>query len=152
MTALETEDTFLKENVFSPVAERIIDRADSLMYLSRFYCVGIEGWLKVEAVRALGNHVVRLQNQGPDLELIDSFFVELKAATDCNPSWFLDPLKKHENNPEYPKLACLFLGSGRNISTCMERLERESRVIDSKRFSVGEHEWIVGLVAAKRDD
>src|SRR5437868_6470460 len=73
---------FLKENVFAPVAERVKDRRDSLSGIARFLSCGIgfEGWFKVEALGALGSQVKRLCNEGPDLELVNGVFIELKTS------------------------------------------------------------------------
>jgi hypothetical protein len=99
----------------------------------------------VEAVRALGDFVQILQNRGPDLGLADDCFIELKGATDCNPSWILDGLK-YQTDPLYRRLACLFIGSGSNISACVERLKQDSRVVAYEKFSIGTDDWIVGLI------
>jgi hypothetical protein len=141
------EDAFLKEKVFGPVAKRVMDRADSLLRIARFPLTGIEGWLKVEAVRALGDLVQKLQNRGPDLGLVGDRFIELKGATDCNPSWILGGLKYQT---DYPRLACLFIGSGSNIPACVERLKQDSRVVAYETFSIGTDNWIVGLIVPMR--
>jgi hypothetical protein len=135
----------LKEQLFDPVAKRLMSRDDSLMEVSRFPRTGIEGWLKVEAVAALGDYVEKLQNEGPDRLLRDGFRVELKAATDCNPTWILEGLKKYPTEP----LGCLFMGSGMNISSCMERLQGCSRIVAHEIFRVGMHRWIIGLIVRR---
>jgi hypothetical protein len=144
-TVLE-QDTFLKEQVFRPVAERVKDRSDSLFGIARFPASGIEGWLKVEAVRALEHRVEKLQNIGPDLLLVDNIFIELKGATNCSAPWYLSGLMRYQ--AQYPRLACLFIGSGRksSISACFKKLKRRSRVVANEQFSVGTDEWIVGLI------
>jgi hypothetical protein len=63
---------FLKKEVFVPVTERVKDRRDSLLHITRFPRSGIEGWLKVETARALGVRVKKLHNNGPDLQLARS--------------------------------------------------------------------------------
>ena len=113
--------------------------------IARFPRLGIEGWLKVEATRALLDRVAKILNNGPDFQFADDLFVELKGAADCNPAWILGGLKYHTLD-RYQRLACLFLGSGSNISTCLEQLERNSKVVAYERFAVGTHEWIIGLI------
>ena len=140
-----SDDLFLKENVFDPVAERVKDRRDSLLNIARFPRLGIEGWLKVEATRALLDRVAKILNNGPDFQFADDLFVELKGATDCNPSWILGGLK-YRTEARYPRLACMFLGSGAAISGCLEQLKRNSNVVAFERFSVGKDEWIIGLI------
>jgi hypothetical protein len=134
-----SDDALLK-SVFHLVAERVQDRGgDSLLNVARFLKSGIEGWLKVETARALGDRITKFQNNGPDLKLANGLFIELKGATDCNASWILSGLKYPSD--QYPQLACLFLGSGKNISTSVDRLSREATIIDYARFPVGAEEW-----------
>jgi hypothetical protein len=57
----------LKKVIFHPVAARIRGKADSLKEIKRFPKTVIEGWLKVEAVAALGKKITALKNRGPDL-------------------------------------------------------------------------------------
>ena len=64
---LSESDALLKEMIFDPVAERVKDRRDALLNLARFPRLGIEGWLKVEATRALLDRVEKIWNNGPDL-------------------------------------------------------------------------------------
>jgi hypothetical protein len=146
VTMIADEDTFLKEKIFDPVAKRVMDGADSLLHLAKFPRSGIEGWLKVEAVRALADLVRKLQNKGPDLQLIEDFFVELKGATECNQVGILDVLKKYQADPRYRRLACLFIGSGSNIPRCINYWNANARVLAYERFSVGTDDWIVGLI------
>lgn len=95
----------LKEGVFVPISSRIRERLDSLRYVKGFPRSGIEGWLKVEAVAALRGRVTALQNKGPDLLLETGLQVELKGATDLNPSWIRQGALKYA-------VPCLFLGDG----------------------------------------
>jgi hypothetical protein len=147
---LSQSDTFLKERVFDPVAQRVKERRDSLLNLARFPRLGIEGWLKVEATRALLDRVKNILNNGPDLQLDDDLFVELKGATDCNPFWILGGLK-YGPEPRYQRLACLFLGSGTKISDSVEKLKRNSNMVGYEIFSVGADEWIIGLIVPPAD-
>jgi hypothetical protein len=153
MVMLEA-DAFLKEKVFGPVAQRVMDRAYSLLRLERYPNSGIEGWLKVEAARALGDLVLRFCNKGPDLELADNLFVELKT-TYCESSsigqalsYILGALTRYGSDPRYPRFACLFLANGSKIPAFMERLKLGSRVVACENFSIGTHDWIVGLIVA----
>jgi hypothetical protein len=135
-------NALLIEN-FRLVAERVKDRRDSLLSLTRFHHLGIEGWLKVEAVRALENRIKRLHNHAPDLELVDELFIELKAGTDFNRTWISDALKYASR---YQRFGCLFLYSG-NISTCVEQLKlKHWTMLDHEKFSVETDEWIIGLI------
>jgi len=72
----------LIDRIFEPVKKRVTGRADSLSEIRRL-CAnsGIEGWLKVEAVKALSCMVKSVNNQGPDLTLTDGTQIELKGAT-----------------------------------------------------------------------
>ena len=142
---LSQSDAFLKEMIFDPVAERVKDRRDSLLSIARFPRLGIEGWLKVEATRALLDRVQKILNNGPDFQLDDDLFVELKGATDCNSTYILGGLK-YGTLPPYQRLACLFLGSGKNISASVDRLKRNSNVVAHEIFSVGTDQWIIGLI------
>jgi hypothetical protein len=136
----QSVNALLIEN-FRLVAERVKDRRDSLLSVTRFRRLGIEGWFKVEAVRALGNRMKRLHNHGPDLELVDELFIELKAGTDFNPSWISEALKYASTHQRF---GCLFLYSG-NISTCVEQLKHWT-MLDHEKFSVETDEWIIGLI------
>jgi len=142
---LSESDALLKEMIFDPVAERVKDRRDALLNLARFPRLGIEGWLKVEAIRALLDRVEKVWNKGPDLQFADDLFVELKGATDCNSVYILEGLK-YGTLPPYQRLACLFLGSGQNIPACVDRLKRNSNVVAYEIFSVGTDQWIIGLI------
>jgi hypothetical protein len=99
------QDAFLKEKVFGPVAERVKEKRDSLSRLTRFSRSGIEGWLKVETACALGDCVKKFLNNGPDLQLADELFIELKGATDCNTSYILGGLK-YAAQLQYRRIAC----------------------------------------------
>jgi hypothetical protein len=54
----------LRSVVFTPVLERKKKRAGSLRNMKRFKKCGIEGWLKVEVVAALGKRVQEIRNKG----------------------------------------------------------------------------------------
>lgn len=146
----DADTLFLREKVFAPVAERVKDRRDSLSGVARFLNSGIEGWLKVEAARALGDRVKKFCNTGPDLQLADDFFIELKGATNCSSYWILGGLK-YGAQSQYRRVACLFLGDGGGalISACVKELHRRSSVVAHETFSAGTGEWIIGLIAPR---
>jgi hypothetical protein len=95
---------------------------------------GIEGWLKVEVVAALGKKVVKLQNKGPDIILADDTKLELKAATDCNECGIRAGVTKY-------KCPCLFLAGGSSLSTT-----RQVETVATFSFSDGQNNWIIGLL------
>ena len=130
----------IKTEVFDPVARRIIGRSDSLRVAKKFLRSGIEAWLKVEAAAALDDKIVALQNRGPDLLLKGNLQIELKAATDLNPSWIIKEGALKYNCP------CLFLGDGQQRR--IDRLGADERVtlLVHKVFSDGENPWIIGIV------
>ncbi|OQY11988.1 MAG: hypothetical protein B6I30_05730 [Desulfobacteraceae bacterium 4572_187] len=102
----------LKSDVFEPVKDRIIGRRNSLASIKRFPNTGIEGWLKVEVVAALGNKmapVKSLKNKGPDIILEDGTEIELKAATNFQKGFFVGAIRKYGT-------PCLFLGEGSGFS------------------------------------
>ena len=133
---MNSQELYLK--VFEPVAERVIQRKDSLEYMQRFKMTGIEGWLKVETVAALGKLVNKLQNRGPDIVLEDGTPLELKAATDLNNKYLLRGVSECDT--------CLFLGNGRDKEK-IAQLESDGIKLVAKRFfSIGESEWVVGLL------
>jgi hypothetical protein len=128
----------LSLKVFAPVAERVIQRKDSLESLQRFPKSGIEGWLKVEAVVALGGLVCKLHNRGPDIELTDGTLIELKAATDLNSQYIRKGVSKCPS--------CLFLGDGRNRDE-LARLDGSGiNVVAHRLFYIGESKWVIGLL------
>ena len=61
----------LRSVVFTPVLERMKKRAGSLRNMKRFKKCGIEGWLKVEVVAALGEIVQEVRGKGADMLLSD---------------------------------------------------------------------------------
>ncbi len=125
--------------ILSTVANRVKRHCDSLDPIFRFKRSGIEGWFKVEVVAALGGEILKLNNKGPDLTLIDGIDLELKAATDFNPSYLRDGALK-DNVP------CLFLGNGEHKQN-IERLKSmvEIHVVGIEYVS-GLHAWAVGCI------
>jgi hypothetical protein len=137
----------LKHDVFELVAARIKLRADSLQNIKRFPRTGIEGWFKVEIIAALGKTIRTLNNKGPDLTLDDSttdgMEVEIKAATDFNPSWcFLEPVRKYS-------CPTLFLCDGSDPKKLSYKLGDDMEIVAYKVFSDGKNDWLVGLVKPK---
>ena len=63
--AMLEADAFLKEKVFGPVAQRVMDRADSLLHLARFPNSGIEGWLKGRSRPGARRSCTKILQQGP---------------------------------------------------------------------------------------
>jgi hypothetical protein len=139
--------------VFTPVLERVKIRAGDLLEVKRFRRTGIEAWLKVQVVAALGERVRKLCNEGPDLLLDDGTDagtkLELKAATDFNRRYLLEPLRKFG-------APCLFLGDGSRFKSGSEaalflKNERDDfEVIGCEVFFDGQGQWIVGLVSPGR--
>jgi hypothetical protein len=136
----------LKNDVFNPVAKRVIDHRDSLRnakQVSRSGNSGIEGWLKVEAAAALGDTLEAFQNKAPDLLLKGNVEIELKAATDLSPSWII---KNGSNKYNCP---CLFIGDGQPQR--IKRLRQDNRIdlVMSEHFSDGQNLWVIGIVVPK---
>jgi len=130
----------LKKDIFLPVANRIRTRADSLKAIKRFAKCGIEGWLKVEAVAALDAKIKYVKNKGPDLVVGHGIQIELKAATDFNPSGIIDGTLKY-NCP------CLFLADGSDPAK-IAKINQFANVsiIDYQIFSDGEADWVIGII------
>jgi hypothetical protein len=130
----------LEREVFLFVARRIRSRADSLRALKRFPRSGIEGWLKVQVVAALGSLVKRLQNKGLDLLLASGVEIELRAATDLN----------------IPRLSagasvapCLFVGEGSDESRIASFQKHGVDLLAHQFFSDGAEQWVLGLLRPK---
>ena len=143
MNYSDEHDTRLRL-ILKAVVKRINDRVDSIDPVFQFK-TGIEGWFKVElvyALKALGEKVIALKNKGPDIILTEGLQIELKAATDFNPSYLRDGALKD-------KVPCIFLGSGERNSN-IERLKSMSQiqVIDIIVFR-GIHKWAVGCIIPK---
>lgn len=127
------------EKIVKLVSKRVQLRVDSIDSVHQFPKTGIEAWFKVEVVAALGGEVVKLNNLGPDLTLADGTFIELKAATDFNPSYLRDGAIKY-------CVPCLFLGDGEQ-SKYIDRLKIMPviRVI-SMEYIYGDHTWVMGCI------
>ena len=129
----------LKQEVFQPVLSRVVDRSDSLRNVKRFPNTGIEGWLKVEVVAALGDRVKSLNNKGPDLTLADGTEVELKAATNFQGSWCVAGTLKYG-------VASLFLADGANRTERISPENANLEIVARHVLSDGENDWLLGMV------
>ena len=131
-------------DILSAVKDKVHHRVDSLDSVFRFKRSCIEAWFKVEVVAALGEQVTSLNNRGPDMTLTDGLHIELKAATDFNPSYYRDGALKDG-------VPCLFLGNGENEKN-MNRLKsmKRIRVIGLHCFS-GLHTWAIGCIVPAED-
>ena len=127
------------EEIIKLVSKRVHSGVESIDSVYRFKRTGIEAWFKVEVVAALGEEVVKLNNRGPDLTLADGTLIELKAATDFNPSYL-------RNGAIKDSVPCLFLGDGEH-SKFINRLSvmPEIRVIGLE-YIYGDHTWVVGCI------
>jgi hypothetical protein len=131
----------LKANVFDPVSAQIRKRASVLQHVRRFPHCGIEGWLKVEAVAALGDLVKAVNNKGPDLRLEGGDRIELKGATD----FWLDNIEQGATRYGVP---CLFLADGSQTARMDTLSDSESEVelVASTLFSDGKNQWVIGMI------
>lgn len=129
----------IKEEILKPVIERVKLKKDSLRDLKRFKNLGIEGWLKVEAIAILNEKIEKIQNNGPDLLMRDGTQIELKAATDCNPSYILGGAIKY-NAP------CLFLADGSNEEQIAKLKSNEKLQIKCETFNDGNTNWVIGII------
>jgi hypothetical protein len=76
-----------------PVKERVLQHKDSLDNLKNLgSSISFEGWLKIEAIRALNGIVARVGNKESDLILKNGLpSIELKASSDnLNRNYFID--------------------------------------------------------------
>lgn len=130
------------KTILAAVAGRVQKHVDSIDSVFRFERTGIEAWFKVETVAALdeiGEQVVSLNNKGPDMTLTGGLQIELKAATDFNPSYLRDGSLK-DSAP------CLFLGSGENASN-IDRLKAMNQIrVIGLEYARGIHTWAVGCI------
>ena len=137
----------LRSVVFDPVLARMKMRAADLRNVKRFKRTGIEAWFKVQVVAALGERVRKLCNEGPDLLLDDGTDagtgLELKAATNFDRAYFLQPLKKYG-------APCLFLGDGSRKKSFPTSDHDDFEVIGCEVFSDGAGQWIVGLLSPRQ--
>jgi len=130
----------IKNEIFKPVAERIRERASSLSEIHRFHCCGIEGWLKVEAIKALSGMVKSVNNRGPDITLTDGTQIELKGATNFDAASIRRGCLKDD-------APCLFLADGSNPKKVKNIENEKVEVKASQIISDGPNNWMVGLAA-----
>ena len=132
--------TDLKQDVFEPVLKRVKLRIDSVQNIRRFSRVGIEGWFKVEIVAALGLKVASIKNKGPDLELQDGTFIELKAATSFEKGWIISPLQKYDDT------SVLFLVGESDPTKVINNKDGVYEIVGLEVISDGMNEWLLGMV------
>ena len=125
--------------ILSRISSKVRERADSLDHIFRFKRSGIEAWFKVEVVAALGDLVVSLNNKGPDLTLSNGMMIELKGATDFNPSYLRDGALKD-------KVPCLFLGNGEEVKNINRLKAMTSIRVIGLEFIKGHYQWVVGCI------
>ena len=121
-------------------------RAGDLLEVKRFPRTGIEAWLKVQVVAALGERVRKLSNEGPDLLLDDGTAgtrLEFKAGTNFDRGYFLQPLTKYG-------APCLFVGDGTRHESLRRGNHDDFEVIGYEFFSDGATQWVVGLVSPRQ--
>jgi hypothetical protein len=96
----------------------------------------------VEVVAAIGDIVRSIQNKGPDIVLIDGTQVELKAATNFDKRYFLDPINKYG-------CASLFLGDGSN--NALTAFDGDGiEIVGCEFFNDGKNgRWVLGLMKPK---
>jgi len=131
----------IERDVFDPVAARISQPADSLHEIRKVKGGGIEGWLKVEAVAALGPKIKKVQNSGPDLILTDDNQIELKAGCGLDVAYIRKGMNKY-------RMPCIFLGYGNPALLETEEIEQ----VKSHTFSADVDNWVVGLIHMKNTD
>ena len=130
----------LNQHIFRLVVERVKERRDSLRNMMRFTNSGIEGWLKVEIVAALGPKVKSVNNKGPDLTLEDGTEIEIKAATNFDKKWCVtEPIHKYRK-------PVLFLAGGASPEK-LKRAEDDSfAIVACEGISDGANDWLLGMV------
>ena len=135
-TSLSDEKLIALANL---ITKRVYSRIDSLDSVYRFKKCGIEAWFKVEICAALGEKVLSMNNKGPDLILADGQQIELKAATDFNPSYFRYGVLKYN-------VPCLFLGDG-GAKQSINRLEVMDKIrLVFLKLLYGENIWAIGCI------
>jgi hypothetical protein len=127
------------KEIFYLVAKRIEEKKESLRGLKEHRCMGLEGWLKVEAVAALGEKVRHVRSRGADLEF-ESGNVELKAATNFDSDYVKEGAMKY-NAP------CLFPGDGNNKENIDKiKIEKDIEIVALKLLKDGGEKWVIGMV------
>ena len=126
----------LFEDLFCRVVSHLKEVIHSLHEIRRFKGGGIEGWFKVEVVAALADQVMKVQNNGPDLQLTDGRLIELKAGCGLDAAYIRKGALKY-------KVPCLFLGYGGNLALLNTK---EVELVVSKQLSDGHDNWVVGMI------
>lgn len=143
----------IEKAIFNRVFKRIEERKDSIKSLEPFRAkgVGIEGWLKVEVIRALeempGIKVTKINGKGADLTLKiekdGEKKIELKSGTNFGLSYVNKAIKK------YPEAPCLFLLASnrpKDDKKKMNGMKAELDIYQKEIKSKGTGIWIIGLV------
>jgi hypothetical protein len=104
--------------------------------------VGLEGWLKVEAVAALRNlGTMTVHNRGPDIDIQINEKVkksiELKASNLPSLSYAKNWRKK------YRKAVCLFIVKGCDVAKEREKANKEGIEILLENI---DPDWVLGLL------
>jgi len=138
----------LKNDILKPIAAHIKKKKDSLIELARFKNMGIEGWLKVEILAALGNKIKKVQNKGPDLVFEGSegdIEIELKAATNFQLTWA-------KGGAFQDGVPCLFLGQG-STREMIEGLKSDEsiEIIGYEPFDDGKNEWFIAMIKPAKE-
>jgi hypothetical protein len=142
------------KSIFQQIASRLESRRDSLSEIKKLENssngskgMGIEGWLQVEAVKALGEKIKKVQNRGPDLIIDDNgkkFDIELKGMS--NFSVTDNSFKAHQADTYL--FLCDFDG---NQEKKLERLKniKKWKLIDYRKFNDGVGDWILFMMKFK---
>jgi len=138
---MENETPDLQKDIFKPIVKRVKSNKYSLKELRRFAKnMGFEGWLKVEAIAALGKKVKKVKNKGADLVLKGGTEIELKCATNFSLSWIKNGALKY-------KTPCLFLGDGSDKEKFSKlKSDVDIMVIDYETFNDSINDWIIGMI------
>ena len=136
------------KKIFQQIARRIEKRKDSLTTIKKLEKnsttkgMGIEGWLKVETAKALGDKIKKIQNRGPDIILEDNgtiFEIELKGMS--NFSITENSLNKNPQADIYLYLC------GCDTNKWKELLKFKTwKLVDKRIFNDGVGEWILFMV------
>lgn len=139
------------EGIFKIVAKRIKEKQESLRQLKQLEqvkrktrSIGIEGWLKVEAIAALGDKVKSVNGIGPDLDLVEGIKIELKAATNFDPDYIKKGATKY-------KTPCIFLGDAndKKIHELKNSDKVDIDILDIEPFGDDGNKWVIGIIKPK---
>ncbi len=124
--------------LFKKISERIENNSDSLQYCKICNNMGLEGWLKVETIRALENKVKKVCGKGADLILDvnnEEIKVELKGMSNFDISYIKKGFKQAE--------VVLFLADGNK-----KKFLKLGRGINSRYnfFTDGKNEWVISMM------